>query len=314
MTELDDAMKEHMVFIVHIEHRPFCYKDFINFKVDGKLNRMSHGTFRNKISMMIQDGKVEVYTKSNPFFYTLKGCRFGNGLMTDNHTEVINYYNDDIYKSLRKHPIYAIIKNTPFGKRSIHDIHLTFESKGLWNFLTTIAYYKQRINSDNQGISFGYYRIEKYLAIRVRVQDTDTVNVIVKCSSNPIILNFDGVMRLTEALTRVEERLSAVLNDPGNKTFNAEYNPSEIKIPNKDDWKIVLWHFNRDSLVEYSEEKFHCTWHLAKNLFLRIYSKELSNRNIIRVEIQENPDIQFKNLLVDFIRNDNYQRLIELLV
>jgi hypothetical protein len=29
---------------------------------------------------------------------------------------------------------------------------------------------------------------------------------------------------------------------------------------------------------------------------------------------QENSDILFKNLLVDFIRNDNYQRLIELLI
>jgi len=48
---------------------------------------------------------------------------------------------------------------------------------------------------------------------------------------------------------------------------------------------------------------------------MRIYSKELKlNRNILRVEIQENPGILFKNLLVEFIRNDNYQRLIELLV
>ena len=37
-------------------------------------------------------------------------------------------------------------------------------------------------------------------------------------------------------------------------------------------------------------------------------------KNIIRIELQENPDILFQNLLVDFIRNDNYQRLIELLV
>jgi hypothetical protein len=37
-------------------------------------------------------------------------------------------------------------------------------------------------------------------------------------------------------------------------------------------------------------------------------------RNIIRLEIQENPNVLFKNLLVEFIRNDNYQRLIELLI
>ena len=57
---------------------------------------------------------------------------------------------------------------------------------------------------------------------------------------------------------------------------------------------------------------------MAKNLFIRIYSKELKlnrkKKNIIRLEIQENPGILFKNLLIDFIRNDNYQRIIELLV
>ena len=100
-----------------------------------------------------------------------------------------------------------------------------------------------------------------------------------------------------------------------NKTFNAEYNPSNIKIPNKDDWIITLWHLHRDSYEEYSGEKFQCCWKMAKNLFIRIYSKELRlNKNIIRLEIQENPDILFKNLLVEFIRNDNYQRLIESLV
>ena len=34
----------------------------------------------------------------------------------------------------------------------------------------------------------------------------------------------------------------------------------------------------------------------------------------MRVKLQESPDILFKNLLVEFIRNDDYHRLIELLV
>ena len=96
-----------------------------------------------------------------------------------------------------------------------------------------------RTNS-KKTISFGYYPIERYLSIRIFVQDTDTVNVIVGCSNNPIVCDFDGIMRLSEALTRIEERLSGVVNHPSNKTFNVDYNPSEIKIPNKDDWAITL--------------------------------------------------------------------------
>ena len=53
---------------------------------------MTHGTFRNKISKIIQNGEVEINIKSNPNFYTLKGYGFDNGkLMTGNHMEVIKY-------------------------------------------------------------------------------------------------------------------------------------------------------------------------------------------------------------------------------
>ena len=40
----------------------------------------------------------------------------------------------------------------------------------------------------------------------------------------------------------------------------------------------------------------------------------IKEKNIISLEIQQNPDILFKNFLVEFIRNDNHQRLIELVV
>ena len=240
-----------------------------------------------------------------------------NKPMTSNHTDTIINYNTDrksLLNSIKKHPIYKMIQYIPFGQRSIHDIHLIFEAKRLWNFLSNIDYYKQRTDSQSKSISFGYYPIEKQLAINVKVQKTDTVTVTVKCSTNPIILDPAGIMRLTEALTRIEERLAGVLNDPGNKTHYVEINPSEIKIPNKDDWKIVLWHLNRDSATEYSGEKFHCSWKVAKNLFIRIYSKELKLKTIgIRMEIQENPDITFKQLTTQFIRDDIKTRLIELL-
>jgi hypothetical protein len=297
--------------------------DFLRFEVNGQSYNPEYGTIRNKLSKFSKEGKIELCYIDRIAFYSLSGKKFGKDkLMTGDHTDVINHsnYNNnkhDLYKSIRKHPLYNITRYS-FGKISIHDIHFSFKSRGFWNYLLDIDDFKRRTDSQSKSISFGYFQIEKYLTIKVRIQDTDTVNVTVKCSDNPIMLDFDGMMKLTEALTRIEERLSAVLNDSNNKTFNAEFNPSTIKIPNKDDWIVTLWHLHRDSYEEYSGEKFQCSWKIAKNLFIRIYSKELKlnrkKKNIIRLEIQENPDILFKNLLVEFIRNDNYQILIELLV
>jgi hypothetical protein len=317
MSKLEEAMLKHIENIVNIEFRPFSFKDLLHFEIEGQSYNPDYGTIRNKLSKFSKEGKMELCYIDTIAFYSLPGKKFGKDkLMTDNTTDIINYNNSkhELYKAIRKHPIYNAVKDIVFGKMSLHDIHLSFKSDGLWKYLSNIEYYRQRTNPKN-AISFGYHPIERFLSIKVFVQDTDTVNVIVRCSNNPIICDFDGIMRLSEALTRIEERLSAVVNEPNNKTFNAEYNPREIKIPNKDDWIITLWHLHRDSYEEYSGEKFQCCWKMAKNLFIRIYSKELKlNKNIVRLEIQENPDILFKNLLVEFIRNDNYQRLIELLV
>ena len=317
MSKLEEAMLKHIESIVNKEYRPFSFRDLLRFEVDGQTYSSSHGTIRNKLSKFNKEGKIELCYIDTIAFYSLPGRKFGKDkLMTDNNTDIIHYNNSkhQLYKSIRKHPLYNIIKDIVFGKKRLHDIHLSFNSEGLWKYLSGIDYYRKRINS-KKAIVFGYYPIERYLSTKVMVQHTNTVNVIVGCSNNPIICDFEGILRLSDALTRIEERLSAVVNDPNNKTFNAEYNPSEIKIPNKDDWIITLWHLSRDSYEEYSGEKFQCSWKVAKNLFIRIYRKELRlNKNIIRLEIQENPDILFKNLLVEFIRNDNYQRLIELLV
>ncbi len=318
MSELDNAMLNHIQHIVNKEYRPFSFRDLLHFEVDGQSYNSSHGTIRNKLSKFRREGKIEPCYMDTIAFYSLPGKKFGKDkLMTDNTTDIILYNKSkhELYKSIRKHPLYNMIKDIVFGKRRLHDIHLSFNSEGFWKYLSAIDYYKMRTNS-KKTISFGYYQIERYLSIRIFVQDTDTVNVSVRCSNNPIICDFDGIMRLSEALTRIEERLSAVVNDPSNKTFNSEYNSSNIKIPTIDDWAITLWHLHRDSYEEYSGEKFQCCWKMAKNLFIRIYSKELKlNRNIIiRLEIQENPGILFKNLLVEFIRNDDYQRLLEVLV
>jgi hypothetical protein len=49
-----------MAQIVYTENKPFSYRDFMEFEVDGKAFKMTHGTFRNKISRLKKSGKVEL--------------------------------------------------------------------------------------------------------------------------------------------------------------------------------------------------------------------------------------------------------------
>ena len=141
MTDLEDVMREHMASIVHMEHRPFSYKDFLYFKVNGKSYGVSHGTFRNKISKMKQNGEVEISIKSNPNFYTLMGFKFDNKiLMTGNHTEA----NNTNIQKLIHHPLYQILEGIPFGQRAVHDLHLTFKTQGIYTALLSNSESKKR--------------------------------------------------------------------------------------------------------------------------------------------------------------------------
>ena len=278
MTELDDAMKERMAYLVLVEHKPFSYKDFLYFEVNQKPYRIPHGTFRNKISKMIQNDEVEVHTKSNPNFYTLKGYRFDNGKsMTSNHTEVINT------QKLIHHPLYLMLEDIVFGERAVHNLHLTFKAEGIYNILLNNPQLKKEINKHNKGIKFNYCKVDKF-SIIISVYPTNTCQIVIGCSENPILLNFEGVNKLATTLCRIEERLSYLCIK------------SSIKVPNYKYWIITLWHIGKDSISEYSGEMFHCEWGLAEQMILRIYSKKIEKKKKVRFEIQQNPSISIVEL------------------
>ena len=94
------------------------------------------------------------------------------------------------------------------------------------------------------------------LTIKVTVHHTDTVSVMVACSLNPVAVDVKGLVRLSNALTRVEERLLRFV-DKGPVSLSLSY-PSPI--PDHSSWIITMWHFGTDSLNEYTGKEFEMTW------------------------------------------------------
>jgi hypothetical protein len=312
MTELDDAMAEHMAYIVFQEHRPFSYRDFLHFEVDEREYKMRHGTFRNKVSSLVKKGEVELSYVSGPAFYTLKNVPFGMPkLMTGTHAGV-RY-------SSRGHPIARLIQDLPVERKALHDIHLRFESKRLWSLLFASSLYKP--NSYSKDICLLPLKAGGSMTIRTTVHSTDTVSVVVGCSLAPIAVDISGIIRLSNALTRVEERLSRVIEAcysnhrsdisgvapaagaRGGKEAAALAGNRPVTlppIPEHKDWIVTMWHFGMDASVEYTGERFSATWEIGENALVRAYSKEMVNvqesassrqrkKNIIRIESQEYP-------------------------
>ena len=125
--------------------------------------------------------------------------------------------------------------------------------------------------------------------------------MIVACSWAPVAIDISGIIRLSNALTRVEERLSKVVSDfLGSTADTADKHQQDMIIPRHNSWVVTLWHFGTDSLVRYAGEKFEVTWEVAENVLVRVYTKDLNEKGTrIRLERQEYPNKTFVEAVED---------------
>ena len=258
-------------------------------------------TFRNKISLLCKQGKVDVEYYSPQAFYALSGIKFSKPL--DHHTGV----KDPVLSLLRQqqqqqeqqqqqynirriinHPIYKLIQNLPFDSNALHDIRLRFRVGGIWLLFSTFSENYQRSNPVSKDILFKVFKIDQ-LIIRVTIHRTDTISLMIGCSSSPVAVDIDGILRLTNALRTVRESLLKVIVDSGQVLQN-----SKLIIPCIMSWLVTLWHFGADASITYTGEKFFASWQVGQNALLAVYSKEWKRKGKhserrIRIELQESP-------------------------
>jgi hypothetical protein len=288
-------MEKHMAQIVFTENRPFSYRDFLVFEVEGKEYRMTHGTFRNKIGTLKKAGKVELDYNAGMAFYTLKGKRFGR--MTPDHSGVCHPKMDSFSK---------LIYNLPTETPAVHNIRLRFQIKDVWSKLSS-KHPQIPVSQRSKDICIPTWKIGKLL-IRTAVHMSDTVSVSIACSLAPVALDFDGINELSNALTRVHERLDVIMNgayyspgDPSRANDNGLENPNSIQhltIPDPKYWVVTMWHFGIDALTEYTGEKFEVTWENGQNALFRVYSKRMKDkRTRIRTEQQEYPNKSLQQIV-----------------
>jgi hypothetical protein len=307
--------------IVRDEQRPFSYRDFIRFEVDGQEFKMTHGTFRNNISRLGKEGLTEISYKSNITFYSLRGVRFDKAsriAVTGDHTGVPSS-SVASPSSLSSNPLYRIVRDLPLDKNSVHDIRLRFASPEIYaitsSFISNNALrYDYTVNSRSKDIILPAWEI-RGLLIKVTIHRTDTVSVVIGCSLDPVVLDVNGIIRLTNVLSVVEERLSRVVEgsprvkdlrviEACNGSFRGLHKDTSI-VPPYSEWTVTMWHFGADASVEYCGEKFSVTWEIAENALVRAYSKVMSNNKTrIRLERQEYPKTTLANMIEQKLSRD----------
>lgn len=93
-------------------------------------------------------------------------------------------------------------------------------------------------------------------------------------------MDLKGLVRLSNVLTRVEERLLRYIEC-------APLSLSSSPIPDHESWIATMWHFGSDSVNEYTGEKFEVAWEDGQNALFRMYTKDLNEGTRIRRERQE---------------------------
>jgi hypothetical protein len=247
----------------------------------------------------MNEGLVEVSYRSNITFYTLRGIQFDKVsrlAVTGNHTGVHIISSVAAPSNRSSNPLYRIVRDLPLGKNAVHDIRLRFASPEIYAITSSLISnnalrYDYTVNSRSKDIILPVWEI-RGLLIKVTIHRTDTVSVVIGCSLDPVVLDVNGIIRLTNVLSVVEERLSRLVEGfCGVK--GGRYDDQDMgtaRVPPHSEWAVTMWHFGADSSVEYSGEKFSVTWQTAENALIRAYSKVMNDKNTrIRLERQEYP-------------------------
>jgi hypothetical protein len=286
LSKLDEAMRKHIEYLILKEGRPFSFYDFLNFEVDGLQYHMSSGTFRNKVSALVKKGKVEVSYYSSIAFYTIRGVKFAK-TMTSDHTggtlsSSLSICSPHELRCIKNHPVYRVIQNIPFDKSALHDIRLRTSVNGIWRILSRIP--SNSMDANSKDILVIKEDIN-HLNIRVTVHHSDTISVVIGCSFSPVAVDNDGIIRLSNALTLVHDRLERLANDKKDYEIN-----SDLTIPKHMNWIVTMWHFGADSSILYKGKSLHASWKVAENALIAFYTKVWKDDKCrIRGERQEYP-------------------------
>jgi hypothetical protein len=257
--------------IVDKEDRPVSFLDFVPaFEYDGTFYKMSHGTFRNKISSLIREQLVEFDYRTTQTYYTLMGRALAQKKApTTSKTKI-------------RDPLTALVSNLPVEVQAIHNVRLSFQITGIWEILSSNSTLK--MNEVSRDICMPPILYGNVL-FRMTIHRTDKVTVDTSCSEKPISLDSHGLMQFLGHLREVANHLREFIDD--SIQVASQQRPV---VPDHKRWTVTMWHFGVDSAITYEGEMFCVTINRGTNGLLRAYAKTVKGRGTrIRLEKQEYP-------------------------
>jgi hypothetical protein len=320
LSKLIDNMRLHIHCLVCEKQGLFYYCDFMKFKISRSVINISIGAARERLVEVFCIPKNALYTLGRSKCDEYEEATVGNPTGVSRSCALVLSASTTLPLSLFFNPLYQIVNDLPLDKNSVHNLHLKFSSPQIYAIVHFAISnedlgYHYTVNAKSKDIQLQAWEING-LKITVTIHRPDTVSVIIGCSLHPIALDVNSVIRLTDALSIVEGRLSCIVEgsydrDPhlinGLNFMDDRHVNICCTIPSYSHWIVTSWHFGADSSIEYAGQMFSTTWKTAENILIRAYSKVMNeDTRIVRLEMQEYP----KTTLADAIEqkiNSNHR-------
>ena len=264
-----DIFLERMSNIINVEKKSsFSFLDFLSFELNGYKYTYKHPSIRNIFSTLHKEGKIKLVDRTSLALYTLAGTIVEKRITLSYTTGAINL-------TYKQKLILKVFKILELDNPAVHDIRLIFTCEGLRSILlsTNSDLIKKIDEKDNKNITLNDITLHD-ITLKITVHNTDKVTVMIACSDYPIPLNYIGIIHLSNALTRVEDRLQQLVEDYNNKA------PKDIHekkvtciVPSHMTWIVNMWHFGQDSLPGFGRDFFDISWREGIEIF-HIYSKK----------------------------------------
>lgn len=161
----------------------------------------------------------------------------------------------------------------------VHDVHLTFLAENLYDLFLGEGYTPIQGSKD---INLGRFVWSKYRSATAFLHHNGKVSFYLDCGNCPVETSTDSFVSLTAFL---EKCWLEILNKV--KTFDPTLNVGSQ--PKVEDWRVVQWHYGRDSALEFSGEHFNITFKMWCGVLARIYVHQQDKMQKLRLEVVQNP-------------------------
>ena len=177
-----------------------------------------------------------------------------------------------------------LIKNCNSQEPAIHDIRFKLDTD-LYDVCKKKGY---SVNSHNGSIVISsdiFTKFNPLLVIKL-ILYPNSAQMNIACTNSPILYNKESIQTLVFNLGRYIEGLKRELG-------------VDFLIQDISSWIAVMYHLNKDGSLEVQDRKFHYQLRNINDALIRVYTKDLNGRRILRIEEEKSPQKTIPELLAE---------------